>query len=88
MAAKITIHITKEDIIQLAQDKAGAHGLCLATMDLKNGGPMSRNPYDIQVETTWDSGTEEDCETSLADIRCSFCPVIGLSVTVRPQEVK
>lgn len=88
MSVSIVVNITKKDIIQLVQDKARAHGLDLSTMALKHPGPKGCGPYDIQVDTTWDGSSDDDCETSLADIRCSFCPVVGLNVTVRPQEVK
>ena len=94
---EIKITVTREDIIKIVQDKARAVGLDVAPERLKEGGRgptwghgKTPDVYDIQVDTTHDEdeGWDHLSEMTLADLRMSFCPVISLSVTMRPLEVK
>ena len=96
-ATEIKITVTREDIIKIVQDKARAVGLDVSPERLKDGGRgptwghgKTPDVYDIQVDTTHDEdeGWDHLSEMTLADLRMSFCPVISLSVTMRPLEVK
>lgn len=87
MSVQIVINITREDIIQMVQDKAKARGLDVTPERLMES-PYKHTPggYDIQVETMFDD--DDLHETTLGELQCYFCPVSGLSVTMRPLEVK
>lgn len=92
MSVQIVINITREDIIQMVQDKAKARGLDVSPERIQAhpdlGGFDAGIQYGIQVQTIFDGFPVEAEETTLADLKCYFCPVSGLSVTMRPLEVK
>ena len=91
--AIITIAVTREDIIKLIQDKARARGLDVSPERLKttgggHGGIDAGLRYGIHVQTVFDDFPEEAEETTLADLKCYFSPVVGLTVQMAPAEVK
>ena len=88
----ITITVTREDIINIIQAKAKARGLDVSPERIQAipdlGGFDAGIQYGIHVQTIFDGFPGEAEQTTLADLKCYFSPVVGLTVQMVPAEVK